>query len=64
MVVNRTSFLSIALLDWTIKQKRQKRNMGYVRVFALSVKCEANHNNVVKVDFFIQQELVRSKKRL
>ena len=22
--------LSIALLDWTIKQKRQNRNMGYV----------------------------------
>ena len=46
MVVNRTSFLSIALLDWTIKQKRQNRNMGYVCVFALSVKCEASHNNM------------------
>ena len=45
MVVNRTSFLSIALLDWTIKQKRQNRNMGYVCVFALLVKCEASHNN-------------------
>ena len=45
MVVNRTSFLSIALLDWTIKQKRQNRNMGYVCVFAVSVKCEASHNN-------------------
>ena len=44
-------FLSIALLDWTIKQKRQNRNMGYVCVFALSVKCEASHNNIVKVDF-------------
>ena len=44
-------FLSIALFDWTIKQKRQNRNMGYVCVFALSVKCEASHNNVVKVDF-------------
>ena len=44
-------FLSIALLD-TIKQKRQNRNMGYVCVFALSVKCEASHNNIVKVDFF------------
>ena len=54
MVVNRTSFLSIALLDWTIKQKRQNRNMGYVCVFALLVKCEAGHNNIVKVDFFIQ----------
>ena len=52
MVVNRTSFLSIALLDWTIKQKRQNRNIGYVCVFALSVKCEASHNNIVKVDFF------------
>ena len=38
-------FLSIALLDWNIKQKRQNRNMGYVCVFALSVKCEASHNN-------------------
>ena len=38
-------FLSIALLDWTIKQKRQNRSI------ALSVKCEASHNNVVKVDF-------------
>ena len=46
-------FLSIALLDWTIKQKRQNRNMGYVCVFALSVKCEASHNNIVKVDFFL-----------
>ena len=44
--------LLIALLDWTIKQKRQIRNMGYVCVFALSVKCEANHNNIVNVDFF------------
>ena len=47
-------FLSITLLDWTIKQKKQIRNMGYVCVFALSVKCEASHNNNVKVDFFIQ----------
>ena len=47
-----THFLSIALLDWTIKQKRQNRDMGYVCVFALSVKCEASHNNIVKVDFF------------
>ena len=28
--------LSIALLDWTIKQKRQNRNMGDVCVFALN----------------------------
>ena len=28
--------LSIALLDWTIKQKRQNRNMGYVCIFALN----------------------------
>ena len=45
-------FFSIALLDWTIKQKRKNRNMGYVCVFALSVKCEASHSNIVKVDFF------------
>ena len=42
-------FLSNALLDWTIKQKRQNRNMGYVCIFALSVKCEASHNNIKKV---------------
>ena len=41
MVVNITSFL----------HKRQNRNMGYVCVFALSVKCEASHNNIVKGDF-------------
>ena len=45
-------FLSITLLDWTIKQKRQNRIMGYVCVFALSIKCEVSHNNIVKVDFF------------
>ena len=28
--------LSVALLDWTIKLKRQNRNMGYVCVFALN----------------------------
>ena len=27
---------AIALLDWTIKQKRQNRNMGNVCVFALN----------------------------
>ena len=27
--------------------------MGYVCVFALSVKCEASHNNIVKVYFFL-----------
>ena len=33
--------LSIALLDWTIKQtERQNRNMGYV-----CSKMEASHNN-------------------
>ena len=37
MVVIKTSLLSIALLDWTIKQKRQNGNMGYVCVFALKV---------------------------
>ena len=47
-------FLSIALLDWTIKQKRQNRNMG-ICVRICSVKCEASHNNIVKVDFFYTQ---------
>ena len=37
MVVIKASLFSIALLDWTIKQKRQNRNMGYVCVFALKV---------------------------
>ena len=45
--------LPIALLNWTIKQNRQNRNMGYVIcIFAL------------KVDFFMRLELVQSKKRL
>ena len=37
MVVIKTSLLSIPLLDWTIKQNRQNRNMGYVCIFALKV---------------------------
>ena len=37
MVVIKTSLLSIPLLDWTIKQKRQNRNTGYVCIFALKV---------------------------
>ena len=37
MVVIKTSLLSIALLDWTIKKKRQNRNMRYVCVFALKI---------------------------
>ena len=55
MVVIRMS-LFINLLDWTIKQKRQNRNMGYVCVFCskFSVKCEASCNNIVKVDFSMQ----------
>ena len=43
MVVNITSFL----------HKRQNRNMGYVCVFALSVKCEASHNNNCKSRLFL-----------
>ena len=37
MVFIKTSLLSIALLDWTIKEKRQNGNMGYVCIFALKV---------------------------
>ena len=39
--------LSIGLLDWTIKQKRQNRNNGKcVSICSkFSVKCEASHNN-------------------
>ena len=37
MVLLEPHSLSIALLDWTIKQKRQNRNMGNVCVFALNV---------------------------
>ena len=36
MVLLEPQSLSIALLDWTIKQKRQNRNMGNVCVFALN----------------------------
>ena len=37
MVIIKTSLLSIAQLDWAIKQKRQNRNMGYVCVFAQKI---------------------------
>ena len=37
MVVIKTSLLSIPLLDCTIKQKRQNRNLGYVCILALRV---------------------------
>ena len=30
--------------------------MGYVCVFALSVKCEASHNNIVNVDFLARRD--------
>ena len=54
MVTIRTS-LFINLLDWTIKQKRQNRNMGYVcNCSKFSLKCEASCNNIVKVDFSMQ----------
>ena len=36
MVLLEPHSLSIALLDWTIKQKRRNRNMGNVCVFALN----------------------------
>ena len=36
MVLLEPHSLSIALLDWTINQKRQNRNMGNVCVFALN----------------------------
>ena len=50
--------LSIALLDWTIKQKRQNRNMGNVCVFALnfSVKCEASHNNKSRLFYAVRAD--------
>ena len=38
MVVIRTSLFTDCSMDWTIKQKRQNRNMGYViYIFALKV---------------------------
>ena len=42
MVLLEPHSLSIALLDWTIKQKRQNRNMGNVCVFALNCKIINN----------------------
>ena len=59
MVVNRTSFLSIALLDWTIKQKRQNRNM--VCICSIS-KCEASHNNIVIVDFLYSKSWYETRR--
>ena len=54
MVVDRTSLFINCSTGLDQKTEKANRNMGYVCVFALSVKCEASHNNIVKVDFFIQ----------
>ena len=54
MVVNRTSLFINCSTGLDHKTERQDRNMGYVCVFALSVKCEASDNNIVNVDLFIQ----------
>ena len=64
--VIRTHSLSIALLDWTIKQKRQNRNMGNVCVFALNFQYNVRQAITIKVDFFYavragteQEEIVK-----
>ena len=55
MVAIRTS-LFINLLDWSIKQKRQNRNMGNVCVICskFSVKCEASHNNKSRLFYAVR----------
>ena len=66
MVVIKPHSLSIALLDWTIKQKRQNRNYGKcVRICSkFSVKCEASHNNKSRLFYAVgagteQEEIVK-----
>ena len=55
MVVNRTSLFINCSTGLDYKTEKAKIEIwGYVCVFALSVKCKASHNNIVKVDFFIQ----------
>ena len=51
MVLLEPHSLSIALLDWTIKQKRQNRNMGNVCVFALNFQQNVRQAITIKVDF-------------
>ena len=46
MVSGRFINCSTAVLDH--KTEKANRNMGYLCIFALSVKCEASHNNIVK----------------
>ena len=52
MVLLEPHFLSIALLDWTIKQKRQNRNMGNVCVLALNFQQNVKQAITLKVDLF------------
>ena len=57
MVVNRTPLFINCSTGLDHKNRKGKIDIwGYVCVFALSaVKCEASHNNIVKVDFFIHR---------
>ena len=57
MVLLEPHSLSIALLDWTIKQKRQNRNMGNVCVFALNFQQNVRQAITIKVDFFINSNV-------
>ena len=66
MVLLEPHSLSIALLDWTIKQKRQNRNMGNVCVFALNFQKNVRQAITLKVVFFYavragteQEEIVK-----
>ena len=53
MVIIRTSLFINCSTVLDHKTEKANRNMGYVCVFALSVKCEASHNKIIKVDFFL-----------
>ena len=62
MVVIEPHFLSIALLDWTINRKGKIEIVGYVCVFALSVKCEASHNNSKSRLFLYSKSWYRARR--
>ena len=70
MVLLEPHSLSTTLLDWTIKQKRQNRNMGNVCVFALNFglcskswyrarrDCKIINNAVETLSSYIKKEAI------
>ena len=52
--------LSIAQLDWTIKQKRQ--NMGNVCILALNFQSNVRQAITIKVDFLCSKSWYRARR--